>query len=242
VLIDGIQHCDDDWSIAEHELLVRRRWHHPWQRDASLRLKSSDFGAVREVLECDHGARLAHSCIWRAERQGGRLDLNERSANKRTARASISIRLPSYAIRAGGCSQRRTEHEGSLGLISDKNRDAPVIAAWRQPEGKNGDWNGYWASDCWQSSAAIHPMRNDILYALATKADRIPLAALLPLLASGCTNEKNKDAGDRKVRLRAIVASEMATAGQGRQQQRRGGCGTTALCPRQRIKPRLDFI
>jgi hypothetical protein len=143
------------------------------------------------------GLVLAHSCIWRADQaKAGSLDLTERSAKTTAAR----IHFNPLAIVSDPRGRPLNNVELSLRvrevLISDKSGLQPVIAALAPATTGEKTAIGTGIGQAMLAVVSSDPSyANDILYALATKADRIAIAAFVAVAGERMHERKIKDAG-----------------------------------------------
>jgi hypothetical protein len=150
-----------------------------------------------KLLNVIMGLVLAHGCIWRADQaQADSLDFTERSAKTTVAR----IHLNPLAIFSDPRGRPLNNVELSLRvrevLISDKSALQPVIAALALAMTGEKTAIGTGLGQAMLAVVSSDPSyANDILYALATKADRIAIAAFIAVAGERMHERKIKDAG-----------------------------------------------
>jgi hypothetical protein len=143
------------------------------------------------------GLVLALSCIWRADQaQADSLDFTERSAKTTAAR----IHFNPLAIFSDPHGRPLNNVELSLRvcevLISDKSALQPVIAALALAMTGEKTAIGTGLGQAMLAVVSSDPSyANDILDALATKADRIAIAAFVAVAGERMHERKIKDAG-----------------------------------------------
>ena len=149
-----------------------------------------------KLLNVIMGLVLAHSCIWWADQaKAGSLDFTEQSAKTTAAR----IHFNPLAIVSDPRGRPLNNVELSLRvrevLISDKSGLQPVIAALAPATTGEKTAIGTGIGQAMLAVVSSDPSyANDILYALATKADRIAIAAFA-VAGERMHERKIKDAG-----------------------------------------------
>jgi hypothetical protein len=154
------------------------------------------------------GLVLAHGCLWRADQaQANSLDFNEQSAKTTASRIHFNPRTIFSDPRGRPLSNTELSLRVREVLIFHKSALQPVIAALALAMNGEKTAIGTGLGQAMLAVVSSDPSyANDILYALATRADRIAIAAFVAVAGALMHERTIKDAsadsagtGDRSI-------------------------------------------